>query len=161
MWMFEMLCLVVSPFAAVSLIIIGLVAWRTRRTKKDKSVISTLLLLCFAPIGVVLLFNGIRLIDIPRDEKQHSRIHSPNSPIVLVVTTWVRFPMDELIDPELSVRFRLMEDKTNRIINEAREHLTEASDFENPVAEWTDNSVNISGFDNRRTGYSLVLPLNQ
>lgn len=160
MWTIEVLCKVLSLFAVPALVIIGLISWRTHTKEKSKSVTGILALLCFAPIAVVLLFSGVRQIDIPRDEKEYMRFHSPDSPVILVVTTWERFPMNEWIDPALSMRFKLVDEKTNKVLSEARAHLLETSDLEDPVIEWKPNSVIITSFDNRRPGNNLILEIS-
>lgn len=103
------------------------------------------------PIMAILVLFGIRMLDLSVNEVTNViRSESPDGSKALVMSIRERFPLDELFDPTISVRFSLIENKSAKTLNNRTLYL-ELSDLnEKPVIEWDRRVVKISSFDYRK-----------
>lgn len=130
-------------------------------TKKGSSYRAGLLI-SLIPIIVLSAFPAVRFLDLPiHNVNQVIRSESPDGSKALIVTEWTRFPLTEWLDPEMSVRFSLIEKKSNALLAKKTVHVREISDLGEPLIAWERDIVKIRAFDSGNENWVVTIPLNQ
>jgi hypothetical protein len=85
---------------------------------------------------------------------------SPDGRHRIAVATRIAFPANEFFDPSIMVDISLSNPMNGEVLDSVSVELFERSDFGNPTADWTADTVTLRDIYNRR-GLTLTMALGE